>query len=733
MSFLHPAMLWTLLAVAAPILIHLLNKRRFRVVLWGATMFLKNSLSHVQRRLEWRHLLLLLLRTSAIALMALAMARPMFLRESSAALARARTDMLLLLDASLSMQWSDGRETNFERAKRAAAELIGTLQAGDSVSVWRVTDRATLLQETTFDLHRARKAIEAAQPSFGGTNHLSALDAVAQSLRSLRNPNREMYLLTDARAVGWRLERETEWEILKETLAQMRPRPSVRIFSVAPPQLPNTAVVGLWTFPQMVGVGQAIRADARIANGSATPQTVVATFTVNGTPKSATTLTLPAGQTVTTSFYHAFETHGAQSLGVRISEDALRGDNQRTHALDVLRAFPVLLVNGAPSPKPFQGATDFLVAAFTGSLVQAAVVDARALPAQNLSPFTSVALADVQRLTEEDVKRLEDFVRAGGGALFALGGNIEPSFYNTTLQRDGQSLGVGRIADSSVQPFQNLTSFLTIAPPPYSHPALENFNDPSRGDLTRARIQRYHRIEPDEGNTAVRVVARLSNGDPWLVEKRFGHGRVLWLTTPLTTEWSDLTARPWFVPLAHELMFYLGAHHVARHNFITGEPITAEFPAAEFPSVAGTLQTPSGDAQPLDFARTGKTWLFRYTNTEAPGLYQAEVRGETASRVITFAVNSPSEESDLTPLTENQRLRLSEMIGASFADARADARTLRRGSELWPALVKLVFALLLVETFLAGRWSRRAKEPPDLTTQTILGGRIIRRQQGVTK
>ena len=76
MTFLNPALLLGLFAVAVPIIIHLLNRRRFRRVPWAAMRFLKVSVEQNQRRMKIEDFILLLLRCAMVALLALALARP---------------------------------------------------------------------------------------------------------------------------------------------------------------------------------------------------------------------------------------------------------------------------------------------------------------------------------------------------------------------------------------------------------------------------------------------------------------------------------------------------------------------------------------------------------------------------------------------------------------------------------------------------------------------------------
>ena len=103
-GFLHPGLAWGALLAGVPILIHLLNRQRFSPTPWGAMRFVEAAWRRTRRRMQLENLLLLLLRAGAIALLALALARP-FLEESSplSALTEKRRDLVVVIEDSASM------------------------------------------------------------------------------------------------------------------------------------------------------------------------------------------------------------------------------------------------------------------------------------------------------------------------------------------------------------------------------------------------------------------------------------------------------------------------------------------------------------------------------------------------------------------------------------------------------------------------------------------------------
>src|SRR5262245_62055497 len=92
-------------AIAVPVLIHLLNRPRPRVVDWAAMEFLLEAERASRRRIQLQYWLLLLLRSLAVALVGFILARPFVSTNSSSALLpAAEFERIFVLDDSLSMQ-----------------------------------------------------------------------------------------------------------------------------------------------------------------------------------------------------------------------------------------------------------------------------------------------------------------------------------------------------------------------------------------------------------------------------------------------------------------------------------------------------------------------------------------------------------------------------------------------------------------------------------------------------
>jgi hypothetical protein len=151
MNFLNPLLLLGALGITLPILAHLLNKHQFKQTDWAAMQFLNRAVNVRSRQIKLRDFLLLILRCLALLLLVLAIAKPI-LEESSGAIAsklgERRAGVVIALDASFSMQHSDGTATRFERAIEKIETIAKNIYHADGVVAdSKIRDQLKLWEE----------------------------------------------------------------------------------------------------------------------------------------------------------------------------------------------------------------------------------------------------------------------------------------------------------------------------------------------------------------------------------------------------------------------------------------------------------------------------------------------------------------------------------------------------------------------------------------------------------
>ncbi|HET7226083.1 MAG TPA: VWA domain-containing protein, partial [Candidatus Eisenbacteria bacterium] len=202
MSFLNPLFLFGLAAAAIPILIHLFTRRRPREVRFPSLEFLTEVNQSEIRRLKLKQWLLLLLRTLAVAALAMAMARPAV--KGAAASRGAATTVVTLVDRSGSMGALGAGGPLEGEARRVIEDLLGTLGPSDEMLLVPY-DRAPapVTAAPTGDLARLRAATGALQAGAATTDHGAALAFAARALAQSHALNRELFWISDFQQAGF--------------------------------------------------------------------------------------------------------------------------------------------------------------------------------------------------------------------------------------------------------------------------------------------------------------------------------------------------------------------------------------------------------------------------------------------------------------------------------------------------------------------------------------------------
>jgi hypothetical protein len=718
---LNAAMLAGLVGAIVPIVIHLLNRTRDPVIEWGAMQFLELG-RQARRRMRLNELLLMLARMALLALVALALARPYWSRRAhagevagAARFASPPRDLVLVIDGSDSMERASGTTTLRALAVAWSRRLVSDCRPGDSVAVLIAGNRVReLVAPPSFDTSRVNTALASVRFAHGSSDIPAALVEACRILERTSNPVREIVLITDNQRHAWRPGERARWALVRELARRLPVAP--RIWSISPgatdaSELPNAALAPLAVSRAIVPARLPIEVSTTVVNFGPGPMVRTAELLVDAqvVPGTAQTVgPIPSGGSAPITFRTALAEAGAHVLTARLAgaRDALPGDDESSRPVEVALALPVLLVNGEPGVEPLTGETDFLRAALAPlgdetPQVSARVVTASELSAASLKGQHAVVLANVDRLSSAQELALRSFVEAGGGLLVAPGDRTDPAAHGGIAwmpARLGELKGSARDRKTIAHP----------DPRTFTGALLGQFARGEKPALGEADFFAYRLLAPVAGAS---VVARLGTGDPWVVERPSGRGRVLVLATAVDAEAGTLPVNPDFVPLVHEWALWL-AGGSAPAVVQPGEPLNFDLAAPVAPAIATlTVEAPSGDTLRAVVTHEGGRVQARLDDTPESGIYRLALPSPPGGNVYA-AVARDERESDLTPLdaaeiahlSEGWRLVFESDAGSLVSHMSASDPGTRH--EFWRPLVLAALAGLCLEIYLTRRLVR---------------------------
>ncbi len=745
MTFLNSILLFGAAAAAIPIIIHILNRRRARVVDWGAMMFLAESVASRNRRILIEDIILMVLRCLLLAALALALARP-FLRSGRilGGGGRQRQDIAIVLDGSLSMTLDAAGRSNFQRAIDEARQVVQAARPGDAVSLILAGPTAQAVVPVPLsDRQAVGTALDELTAPGGSMDTLEALQAAAFSLSEGTRAAKKIILITDAQRIGWDLESTQRWSFLGKAAEDMPTKPLVIVRTLEAPRKWRNACLSQLTLSRaVVGTDRDVTITATVANtavGEIDPELVE--LSIDGEVAETRPLSAIAeGASGSATFEHRFEAPGAHTVSARVlCDDDLPGDNRAVRAVNVLADLPVLIVEGQPSTQPLGAAADYLESALTpdpdqGQLKGRDVIRARTVAAADIdsikgfADYPVVILAAVPRLPAARATELAGFVAAGGGLLVACGDSAVRDFYNNWKAPDGKSVLGGQLVkvDAGSASTQPAESCARIEINSMDHPALRLVADPVDNDLASARIERYWQIAPAAGDEEVTVGARLDTAHPWLLERKLGRGRVLTLSVPLDKAFSDLPLKNSYAPLAQELVYHLAAPSQHPLNLLPGQQFVYSVGASR-PAEAAVVDPAGRQTAPHLEKRLGR-WHATYAMTARPGLYglllsrPASPGGKPAATKaavpaaggrVPFVVLSDPDESRLELLRDEDYERAGRFVRLARAETVSELTAAIEGGvpgkEISQTVVLVLLVLLVAEIAVARMVAVRRK------------------------
>lgn len=717
-GFINAALLAGALALTIPIIIHLFHKSRFQIVKWGAMHLLEAVIRTNQRRIKIEQIILLIIRAAIPLILALCMARPVW-KGVRKLMGETHTSTIILLDNSYSMAASRAGTSNFSLAKDEAARILNELPRGSDAQIVLMGEGgAPLLDEPTYDLARLSQSLKPLEATYGTATLPAGLDFTANVFGQMHESTRNLIVMTDFQRVSFEATEDAEVGHMLDRLHKLTIPPEVTFFDVGTEVKDNVAIESLDYSRLMVGIGQKIQIRANLRNfGDAPYQDLRVYFKADGKERSMAQIRLGPHEKGQVLFTHAFDTAGSHVVEVVADADPLKADNSYLASIPVRDKIPVLLVNGDPSAEPLKGETDFAEIALQpysangrvalADLISTKVLRTENLDAKDINASAVVMLANVRQLNPAQLKALEDFVRNGGGLLIFPGNRVDASWANASLFKDGKGLlplAYGALAGD----LKEGAPSVGIVSQRFEHPALDLFNDPRNGTVSDAAIKMWYRLkEPPVANAnAATIIARLTSGDPFLVEKQFGEGRVVECAIPCDADWSNLPMRPFYLPMMQRLSIYLASTVFPPRNLEVSKPLVAFLPASDAGKKA-SLSLPDGSAREVAVVKKGERGVVEYPKTQQPGLYTL---GSPSGTVTHFVINTSRRESDLQKLSDAEIADFAKSHGVSVIHSGAEYKQLdhsrRFGSEFWRSLLWLLLALIFAELFLQQRFSR---------------------------
>ncbi|MBR3493156.1 MAG: BatA domain-containing protein [Bacteroidales bacterium] len=598
MRFLYPQMLWGLLALLIPILIHLFNFRRHKLVYFSNTAVLRSIQQENAKTRKLKYLVTLLLRCLFIAALVLAFAFP-YHPEKQLNVNTENTLIGIYIDNSMSMKGQSQRTTLIEDARQSARDLVHKLNPSNRYLL--MTNSFEIQNEYPMNQEEMLDQLDRMYPDGSPVLMGEVIDRFEMLCKQHGFANSTLFVYSDFQSNTFDLSAAKA-----DTAMQVVMVPMVPEFKT------NLYIDSVWLASPIVQSGLTNELMVRVVNqGDKEVKGMPINFTMNNAMAASTTVDLEKNGTAEVEMQFVVEDSGEQRCSASLTDHPITFDDSYHFVLSVKPSLSVVELGNQPS----SCAMLFDDEQFHYTLMEPSRFD-----------LTTIAQAQLLIVNESAVmnetlqQALLDAV-SDGASLVVFPSLDDPQNNRYLYNKLGLTL---------MEVDTNATSVEDLA---LQHAF---FNDmildlPQHPDFPK--VKRHVRLKTNGMATALLT---LQNSDPMLMMTSVGKGQAFVMATALDSKWSDLADNALFVPMMVKMAFMGGkmdklAYTIGQDKILVLSDISQEGDRQYLFANSDR----SFELMPASEVRNGKVYLYLNDNLPSAGFYDLLIN-DTLNRVTAW-------------------------------------------------------------------------------------------------
>jgi len=671
MHFGAPSILWALLALAIPVIVHLFDFRRYRKVQFSDNYLLQQLLEKNKRQSRLRRLIIMSLRMLFIAALVLAFAKPYF-PQSNEPLSSGRLFVSIYVDNSLSMEVSDGKTDLLEKARSNAIEILNAYPPG---TMFRLISNDFLGEHERFC------------PLDECADMLSLLD-FCPFPRKLSAVVSRMSDLSDMNAFGAEHHFYIISDFQKSTadvaLLASTDR-KIFLFPVDAPKTPNISVDSIWFSGPVQLENNLITVNARIRNHSdMLLEKIPVRLYVDGKQKGLGDVELAASGSDVVEFTFTVNTRGSHEGYIEIDDSPISFDDRIFFAFDIASSVPVYHIAGS-------GATKHINNLFErDSLFNFTSVREGSFDAGSMASAGLVILDEVSQISSGMASELNRLLESGGNILIIpAAGDIK------NYQSGFAALGIPAFAGID-------TANTRVASIEAENPLFRGVFVTPPKQIQFPFVFNSYRIPKGNG----RSIMTMLNGNSFMAEFTKGKGHIYLLSVPLQPTYSTFASNALIVPAFMQMAFMgrvmPGVAYSLDYSY--GIDLPALVMSEEKPPV---LTGFDGSSELIPgFSNGTPPRIFLNSRISTPGAYKV-LQGEKT--FLSFGLNYPRSESNTACFSTDE---IEQIVGgnkkisvlATGATPAAVIDDMQEGLKLWKTFIIFALIFFAIELILLRIW-----------------------------
>lgn len=573
MTFLNPAILFGLLAVSIPIMIHLFNLRKVQRVEFSTLMFIKELQKTKLKRIKLKQLILLALRCLAIIFLVFAFSKPVF--EGIAGDSSGQKTVLIFLDDSFSMNVKDESGSYFDQAKATIESILSNYKENDEV--YFIPTSVAKMKNKRIYYDDFREIIDSARsmsPGFKSASMDEIILMANELLGKSKNIAREVYIISDFQRGNFLLDENSNPKAPFENT-------SLYLVNIGDREANNLSVDDFEIVSKIIDKDRIAKVKVNLSNHNKfNVSNKVLNLYIDGNKVSERVS--DAGSLSKKDNEFEFKPLRTGSIPGYIelaqndpSEDEITEDNRIYFTLYIPEEFNVLMVSDDPS------STRFIEAALASaeqllsdsvSVREKFVKISQSSGLDELNDYDLVFITGKNSFTEQEAMDLKNYVEGGRGVFIFPSESIDVNNYNDillskfSLAKLSGVQGVNPRPDGSGLAFERLDFEHPLLSEVFKNEQLSITSD--KANIESPNIRNYYEILKSEGANSIII---LNNRKDFLIEANSGDGKILLSAVPANLNFSDFPLKTIFAPLIIRSVFYLGNSFDYKKNYSVGQ------------------------------------------------------------------------------------------------------------------------------------------------------------------
>ena len=692
MNFINPFILIGLTAASIPLILHLLNLRKLKIIEFSSLRFLKELQKTKIRRLKIKQIILLILRTLIVIFVVLAFARPTIEGTIPGFSSYAKTSTIIILDNSFSMEVSDEAGNRFNQARNSAIEIINKLKEGDEAAIIPMANGGFNHNNFSRNFLHLKEKLSKIKISYKKVNLQNSIRIAAALLEKANNINKEIFIISDAQSNIFRN--------IKDSLKLFKRSPIVYFIKIGTNSdkgIDNISIDSLNVTTKIFHFDKPVEVQAQIRNSSLKNiNNLVLSMYFNDSRVAQRNIDIPANEIKTVNISANPQQSGLVKGKIKIENDALNIDNLRYFAYIIPEKPKVALIGSNNKikfiemifAKDINHKSPAFIEKFQSNLI----------PSINFADYDLMIFAGGPYL-KSDFDKIRQYVSNGGACLIFADDLTEISIFKSGIAE----LGFGNLTEKK---------FTKNSPAAFTsvdkiHPL---FQGVFKGTTNQRAIVESPKIYQAYINNAGFPIIKITGGN-FLSESKLANGKILYCSVTPDLLWSSIAFTGIFPAIINRSIYYLSSKESSAISVTCGDPLMLSIPKRFANENNFQIIDPKNIKKYKQPVILPSGAILSFTNLNSPGVYSI---GNKEKIINAISVNLPKDESILSQLNDDDIIKNIKRITdnksvvnilSNDSNIMTKVNRIRTGTELWQ-----LFALLALLTAIAELLVERNKK-----------------------